>query len=190
MNHNNRCNWCGDSEIYQSYHDNEWGVPLFNETKLFELLLLEGAQAGLSWITILKKRDGYRSAFDNFDIEKVAAYDQNKIDQLLKNPNIVRNKLKVHSAIKNARALLTMREEGIDFVDFIWSFVDGKPRTNHFKNLSDIPSHTMESDAMSKALKKLGFNFVGSTICYAFMQASGMVNDHEVSCFRHRACQQ
>lgn len=184
-----RCHWCGDSEIYQHYHDTEWGVPLFDEQKLFEFLLLEGAQAGLSWITILKKREGYRAAFDNFDIEKIASYDQTKIDQLLQNPNIVRNKLKINSAVKNACALLAMRAEGIDFVEFIWSFIGGTPRTNHFQSMSEIPSYTAESDAMSKALKKRGFNFVGSTICYAFMQATGMVNDHIVDCFRHAQCQ-
>lgn len=189
MSAKKRCQWCGDSDIYQNYHDNEWGVPLFDEQKLFEFLLLEGAQAGLSWITILKKREGYRAAFDNFDVEKIASYDQIKIEELLQNPNIVRNKLKVNSAVKNARALLAMRAEGIDFVEFIWSFIGGSPRINYFQTLSDIPSHTPESDAMSKALKKKGFNFVGSTICYAFMQATGMVNDHEITCFRHKPCQ-
>lgn len=190
MTHKTRCHWCGDSKIYQNYHDQEWGVPLFEEQKLFEFLLLEGAQAGLSWITILKKREGYRAAFDNFDIDKIAAYDQHKIDELLQNPNIVRNKLKVNSAVKNARALLAMRAEGIDFVDFIWSFIGNSPRINTFHSASDVPSYSAESDAMSKALKKRGFNFVGSTICYAFMQATGMVNDHLSSCFRHRECQQ
>lgn len=189
MSAKKRCQWCGDSDIYQNYHDNEWGVPLFDEQKLFEFLLLEGAQAGLSWITILKKREGYRAAFDNFDVEKIASYDQIKIEELLQNPNIVRNKLKVNSAVKNARALLAMRAEGINFVEFIWSFIGGSPRINYFQTLSDIPSHTPASDAMSKALKKKGFNFVGSTICYAFMQATGMVNDHEVTCFRHQPCQ-
>tara|TARA_B100000809_G_scaffold266320_1_gene328488 strand:+ start:6705 stop:7277 length:573 start_codon:yes stop_codon:yes gene_type:complete len=184
-----RCQWCGDSDIYQQYHDTEWGLPLYDEQQLFEFLLLEGAQAGLSWITILKKREGYRQAFDNFDAVKIAAYDRGKIAELLLNPNIVRNNLKVNSAIKNARAFVAMQKSGESFVEFIWNFVGGQPRINQFKKISDIPATTPESDAMSKALKIKGFNFVGSTICYAFMQATGMVNDHVVSCFRFKQCQ-
>lgn len=183
-----RCQWCGDSDIYQTYHDTEWGVPLFDEQKLFELLILEGAQAGLSWITILKKRENYRAAFDNFDFYKISKYDDQKISDLLKNPGIVRNKLKIHSVIKNAKALLLMKRNNECFVDFLWSFVEGKKITNNVKNMSEIPTSTEVSDAMSRALKKKGFNFVGSTICYAFMQASGMVNDHTKSCFRYNEC--
>ena len=189
MNHPKRCEWSGDSEIYQHYHDTEWGQPLYDEQQLFEFLLLEGAQAGLSWITILKKREGYRAAFDNFDPVKIASYDQAKIDQLLQNPAIVRNKLKVNSAIKNARAFLAMQANGEDFVEFLWGFIGGSPRLNQFQQMSELPATSPESDAMSKALKKKGFNFVGSTICYAFMQATGMVNDHTIDCFRYRECQ-
>lgn len=186
---NTRCSWCGDDPLYQAYHDNEWGVPLFDNQKLFEFLILEGAQAGLSWITVLKKRENYRKAFDNFDPKKIAHYDQKKIDELLNNPGIIRNKLKVNSAVKNAKAYLAMMEAGEDFSEFLWSFVDGQPKVNAFKSLKDIPASTEVSDAMSKALKKRGFNFVGSTICYAFMQATGMVNDHVVDCFRYKECQ-
>ena len=189
MSNISRCQWCGDSDIYQQYHDTEWGLPLYDEQQLFEFLLLEGAQAGLSWITILKKREGYRQAFDNFDAAKIAAYDKDKIAELLLNPAIVRNKLKVNSAIKNARALLAMKEHDENFVEFIWSFVGGQPHINQFKKISDVPATTVESDAMSKALKMKGFSFVGSTICYAFMQATGMVNDHVVDCFRFTECQ-
>ena len=189
MSEASRCKWCDDSEIYRQYHDTEWGLPLYDEQQLFEFLLLEGAQAGLSWITILKKREGYRQAFDNFDPVKIAAYDQDKIVELLLNPAIVRNKLKVNSAVKNARSFLAMKESGENFSEFIWSFVGGQPHINQFQQISDIPATTAESDAMSKALKMKGFSFVGSTICYAFMQATGMVNDHVVSCFRFKECQ-
>lgn len=190
MANKHRCEWCGDSDLYQSYHDTEWGVPLYDEQRLFEFLLLEGAQAGLSWITILKKREGYRLAFDNFDPEKIARYDDDKIAELLLNPDIVRNKLKVNSAVKNARAYLVMKNNNEDFSRYLWSFIGGQPRLNTYQQLSDIPASTDESDAMSKALKKKGFNFVGSTICYAFMQATGMVNDHIESCFRYKECQE
>ncbi len=169
------------------YHDEEWGVPVHDDTKLFEFLILEGAQAGLSWETILNKRENYRSAFDGFDAERIARYDRRKIERLLKNPGIVRNRLKVAGAVRNARALLRVQEEVGSFDRYIWQFVGGKPRTNMRKKGSEVPASTAESDAMSKALRKKDFTFVGSTICYAFMQAVGMVNDHVVSCFRHDA---
>ena len=183
-----RCSWCGNDPDYMAYHDNEWGVPLRDEQQLFELLILEGAQAGLSWITVLRKRPSYRLAFDNFDPEKVARYREVKITALLQNPGIIRNRLKVASAIKNASALLAMRTAGENFSDFLWGFVNHKPIQNHWSQQSDAPTSTPESDAMSKALKQKGFNFVGSTICYAFMQAAGMVNDHVIDCYRHKQC--
>ena len=167
------------------YHDVEWGVPVHDDTKLFEFLILEGAQAGLSWETILNKRESYRAAFDGFDAERVARYDLRKIEGLLKNPGIVRNRLKVAAAVRNAQALLQVQEEVGSFDRYIWQFAGGKPRTNTWKNRTQVPASTRDSDAMSKALKRRGFTFVGSTICYAFMQAVGMVNDHLVSCFRH-----
>lgn len=166
------------------YHDDEWGVPVHDDGRLFEFLILEGAQAGLSWETILNKRENYRAAFDGFDAQRVAAYDRRKTAQLLKNPGIVRNRLKVASAVRNAQALLRVQEEFGSFDRYVWQFVDGRPRMNSWKSGSQVPARTPESDAMSKALKKRGFNFVGSTICYAFMQAVGMVNDHAVQCFR------
>jgi DNA-3-methyladenine glycosylase I len=166
------------------YHDDEWGVPVHDDGRLFEFLILEGAQAGLSWETILNKRENYRAAFDGFDAQRVAAYDRRKTAQLLKNPGIVRNRLKVASAVRNAQALLRVQEEFGSFDRYVWQFVDGRPRMNSWKSRSQVPARTPESDAMSKALKKRGFNFVGSTICYAFMQAVGMVNDHAVQCFR------
>jgi DNA-3-methyladenine glycosylase I len=171
------------------YHDEEWGVPVHNDRTLFEFLVLEGAQAGLSWETILNKRENYRLAFDGFDVGKVARYDKRKMAQLLKNPGIVRNRLKIASAVLNARAVLRVQKEFGTFDRFIWQFVDGHPRLNSWKSQNQVPPRTSESDAMSKALKKRGFTFVGSTICYAFMQAVGMVNDHVVSCFRHVAAQ-
>lgn len=185
-----RCGWCEGSDLYESYHDNEWGVPLYDENRLFEFLLLEGAQAGLSWITVLNKRENYRSAMDDFNPEKIAGYGVRKKQQLLKNSGIIRNRLKIDSAIKNAKAFLQFREKDIGFADFLWSFVDQKPIQNCFSTLDDIPATTTVSEAMSKALKKLGFNFVGGTICYAFMQATGMVNDHLVSCYRRRECKE
>ena len=180
-----RCWWCGDDELYQSYHDKEWGEPLHDERALFEFLMLEGAQAGLSWITILKKRPHYIKAFDNFHAEKIADYDDRKIADLLEDPGIVRNRLKVNGFVKNARAYLAMREAGLTLDDYLWSFVDGEVIQNTWRDPKEVPANTPISDAMSKDLKKRGFTFVGSTICYAFMQATGMVNDHLVHCYRH-----
>ncbi len=170
-----------------AYHDHEWGAPVHDERLLFEFLILEGAQAGLSWETILKKRDNYRKAFDRFDAKKIARYDQRKIDSLLADPGIVRNKLKVNAAVTNARAFLAVQKEFSRFDAYIWCFVQGKPIQNKRKSLQEIPARTAESEAMSKDLLKRGFKFVGPTICYAFMQAAGLVNDHIVSCPRHRA---
>ena len=181
-----RCAWVSDDDLYIKYHDEEWGVPQYDDRKLFELLILEGAQAGLSWYTILKKRENYRQAFDNFEAIKIAGYDNKKIQELLNNPGIVRNKLKIESTVRNARAFLDIQKEHGSFKQYIWSFVDGKPIDNKFNELKDIPAKTDISDDMSKSLKKLGFNFVGSTICYAFIQAVGMVNDHTVDCFRYK----
>lgn len=180
-----RCVWAGGSQLYLDYHDQEWGVPLHNERALFEFLILEGAQAGLSWSTILKKRDAYRAAFDNFDAAHVAGYDEDKIASLLQNPAIVRNRLKVRSAVVNAQKFLEVQNEFGSFDAFIWRFVDGAPQQNNWRTLADVPSSTITSDAMSKELKRRGFKFVGSTICYALMQATGMVNDHTTNCFRH-----
>ncbi|MEO8331519.1 MAG: DNA-3-methyladenine glycosylase I, partial [Gallionella sp.] len=173
-----RCAWPGDDALYQQYHDTEWGVPLHDERALFEFLILEGAQAGLSWITILRKRENYRTAFDGFDAKRIARYDANKIESLLQNPGIVRNRLKVAAAVTNAQKFLEVQDEFGSFDSFIWCFVDGKPKQNKWRSLADIPASTRESDAMSKELKRRGFKFVGSTICYAHMQATGMVNDH------------
>ncbi|MBI5428898.1 MAG: DNA-3-methyladenine glycosylase I [Nitrosomonadales bacterium] len=181
-----RCAWPGDDPLYCAYHDTEWGVPLHDDRRLFEFLILEGAQAGLSWITILRKRENYRAAFDGFDAQRIAAYDANKIESLLQNPGIVRNRLKVQSAVINAQKFLEVQGEFGSFDAFIWRFVDGKPKQNRWRSLADIPASTPESDAMSKELKRRGFKFVGSTICYAHMQATGMVNDHTTDCFRHR----
>ena len=183
-----RCEWCSDDPIYQSYHDSEWGVPNYDDQTLFEFLLLEGAQAGLSWITVLRKREGYRKAYHDFNAEKIARYTDKKIASLLENPNIIRNRLKVQSAIKNAKAYLEVRDKHGSFSDFIWQFVEGSPVQNRWKSLKEIPVTTDVSDHMSKTLKKNGFNFVGSTICYAFMQATGMVNDHVLSCHRYQTC--
>ena len=183
-----RCGWVNDDPLYIAYHDEEWGVPLHDDRRLFEMLVLEGAQAGLSWYTILKKRDGYRRAFDGFDPERVARYDEKKVASLLQDPGIVRNRLKVQAAIGNARAWLDLRESGVQFSDFLWDFTGGKPVVNAWRRLEDIPAATPASEAMSKALKKLGFRFVGPTICYAFMQAVGMVNDHTTTCFRWKEC--
>jgi DNA-3-methyladenine glycosylase I len=180
-----RCAWAR-SELMIRYHDEEWGVPAHDDGTLFEFLILEGAQAGLSWETILNKRQNYRAAFDGFAAPKVARYDRRKVAQLLKNPGIVRNRLKIASAVRNAQALLQVQEEFGSFERYIWQFVDGRPRVNSWKAHDRVPARTAESDAMSKALKKRGFSFVGSTICYAFMQAVGMVNDHVVECFRYR----
>lgn len=180
-----RCPWPID-ELYIRYHDTEWGVPLHDDRILFEFLVLEGAQAGLSWHTILKKRENYRKAFDQFDPEKVARYSAAKIARLLADPGIVRNRLKVASAVKNAKAFLKVQEEFGTFDKYIWGFVEGRPIVNAFRSTREVPARTRESDAMSKDLKQRGFTFVGSTICYAHMQATGMVNDHLVGCFRHR----
>ncbi len=180
-----RCEWCGDDPLYVAYHDDEWGVPVHDDRKLFEMLILEGAQAGLSWSTILKKRENYRKAFDKFDAKKIAKYDKAKVAKLLADPGIVRNRLKIAATIQNARAFLEVQKEFGSFDRYIWQFVGGKSKKNKWKNLKKIPPKTAESDAMSKDLKKRGFSFVGSTICYAFMQAVGMVNDHVVRCFRY-----
>jgi len=180
-----RCGWVPDDPLYQKYHDKEWGVPVHDDRLLFEFLILEGAQAGLSWATILKKRDNYRAAFDNFSAEKIANYDDRKYQELLENPGIIRNRLKIQSTIQNAKAFLAVQKEYGSFDPYIWQFVDGKPIVNNWKTLKELPARTAESDAMSKDLKKRGFKFVGSTICYAFMQAVGMVNDHTVDCFRY-----
>jgi DNA-3-methyladenine glycosylase I len=179
-----RCAWATDP-LSVAYHDKEWGVPLHDDRRLFELLILEGAQAGLSWITILKKRPAYRAAFDRFDPRKVAKYDEAKIASLLANDGIVRNRLKVRAAVQNAQAFLAVQKEFGSFDRYIWQFVDGSPLQNRRRRMQDLPARTAESDAMSKDLAKRGFKFVGSTICYAFMQATGMVNDHLVDCFRY-----
>jgi DNA-3-methyladenine glycosylase I len=180
-----RCPWCEGFDAYRHYHDTEWGVPERDSRALFELLILEGAQAGLSWSTVLKKRASYRLAFDGFDPEKIARYGDAKVAELLANPGIIRNRLKVAATITNARAYLAMEARGEDFATWVWSFVGGQPLQHQRQTMSELPAKTPVSDAMSKALLKAGFKFVGSTICYAFMQASGMVNDHLVSCHRH-----
>ena len=180
-----RCKWAGTDLLYIKYHDNEWGIPLHDDRKLFELLILEGMQAGLSWITILKKRQSYRNAFNNFNVEQIATYDSNKIVQLLSNKGIIRNRLKIEAAVQNARAFLSVQKEFGNFDTYIWRFIGGKPITNAWKTQEEIPSKTDESIAMSIDLKKRGFKFAGPTICYAFMQAVGMVNDHTVDCFRY-----
>jgi len=180
-----RCRWA-TTDLSIPYHDTEWGVPLHDDQRLFEFLVLEGAQAGLSWETILKKRDTYRTAFDDFDPARVARYATRKVEKLLADPGIVRNRLKVESAVSNAKAFLDVQKEHGSFDAYVWRFVDGKPRVNTWNALGQVPASTSQSDAMSKDLKKRGFRFVGSTICYAFMQATGMVNDHATSCFRYR----
>jgi len=181
----NRCDWASE-EPNISYHDKEWGRPEHNDQKLFEFLILEGAQAGLSWITILKRRDGYRKAFSNFDVKKVAKYNKNQITKLLKNESIIRNRLKINSAVNNAKQFLKVQQEFGTFDEYIWSFVNNKPIKNKYKKLSDLPTSTLISETMSKDLKKRGFNFVGPTICYALMQAIGMVNDHTSRCFLYK----
>lgn len=182
----NRCQWVKNDRLEIAYHDTEWGVPLHDDQKLFEFLILEGAQAGLSWTTILKKRDSYRQAFDGFEPARVARYNESKKQELLYNSGIIRNRLKIEAAILNAQKFLAIQEEFGSFDTYIWQFVNGDPIQNHWSSLTQIPTQTHMSDAMSKDLKKRGFKFVGSTICYAFMQAVGMVNDHTVDCFRHR----
>ena len=181
-----RCDWGNADPLLLEYHDKEWGVPEHDDQKLFEFIILDGAQAGLSWLTILKKRDNYRKAFDRFDVGKIAKYNERKVEKLLSNKGIVRNKLKIASTIQNAKAFLAVQKEFGSFDVYIWQFVGGKPKKNGRKTLKGLPSNTAESDAMSKDLVKRGFKFVGSTICYAFMQATGMVNDHVVSCFRYK----
>ena len=181
-----RCEWANQDGLYTDYHDYEWGTPLHNDQKLFELLILEGAQAGLSWLTILKKRKNYRKAFDRFDPKKIARYKKGKVLELLSNEGIVRNRLKIEATIQNAKAFLAVQKEFGSFNNYIWRFVDGKPKTNAWNTVEEIPPKTMESDAMSKDLSKRGFKFAGSTICYAFMQAAGMVNDHVVNCFCYK----
>ena len=183
-----RCDWPGDNKLMIEYHDSEWGVPLHDDRKLLEFLLLDNAQAGLSWQTILNKRENYRKAFDNFDPAKIARYNKRKITSLLNNPGIVRNRLKVQSAVTNARAFLEIEAEFSSFDTYIWQFVNGTPIRNHWQSLKDIPATSPESDAMSKSLQKRGFKFVGSTICYAFMQSAGMVNDHLTYCYRYTQC--
>lgn len=183
-----RCSWALGSKLEQIYHDTEWGVPLHDDKKLFELITLEGAQAGLSWATVLNRRENYRMLFDDFEVEKIARYDNRKIESLLTNPGIIRNRLKVEATVSNARAFIALQNEFGSFDAFIWQFIDGKPIVNQWKDVENIPSHTPLSDRLSKQLKKRGFRFVGTTICYAFMQATGMVNDHIVDCFRYRQC--
>jgi DNA-3-methyladenine glycosylase I len=183
-----RCGWCGNDPLYTDYHDKEWGVPAKDDTTLFEFLILEGAQAGLSWITVLRKRPGYAALFDNFDARKIASFSDRKLEKILEDSRIIRNRLKVFGARKNARAFLTIQEEFGTFSDYIWGFVDGLPIQNRWKTLADIPATTPLSDAISKDMKQRGFTFVGSTIIYAHMQATGMVNDHIVDCFRYQEC--
>lgn len=181
-----RCEWAGNDPLYIEYHDKEWGVSVYDDQKLFEFLILEGFQAGLSWITILRKRDNFRKAFDGYDYRKIAGYDNEKIASLLQDKGIVRNKLKINAAVSNARAFIKVQEEIGSFSNYIWSFVDHKPVINRFSSLEEVPARTELSDKISKDLKKRGFKFVGSTIVYAHMQATGMVNDHLVHCFRHK----
>lgn len=186
----NRCLWCGTDPLYLAYHDEEWGVPLHDDRLLFEFLVLEGAQAGLSWLTILKKRENYRKAFHNFDYERIANYTETDVNRLLADSGIVRNRLKINSAIKNARAVIGIREQYGTLDSYLWRYVDGIPRQNEWKSMAEVPAKTELSDLMSKDLKKQGLNFVGSTICYAFMQAVGMVNDHTTDCYRHKEIKQ
>jgi len=183
-----RCRWCGDDPLYVQYHDEEWGVPVRNDPALFEFLLLEGAQAGLSWITVLRKRDGYRDLFSGFDPVKVARYTDARLERALADPRIIRNRLKVFGARQNARAFLDVQEQFGSFSDYIWGFVDGRPIQNRWRSMAEVPATSPISDRLSRDLKQRGFTFVGSTIMYAHMQATGMVNDHTVDCFRHREC--
>ena len=181
----NRCAWCGNDPLYVEYHDTEWGVPIFDDDKLFEFLILETFQAGLSWITVLRKRENFRKAFDHFDYKKIAQYDEKKFDSLLQNEGIIRNKLKIKATITNAMAFLEVQKEFGSFSKYIWQFIDGKPIKNKYNNMSELPANTILSDTISADLKKRGFKFVGSTVVYAHMQATGMVNDHLTSCFRY-----
>ena len=182
----NRCNWCLGNELYLQYHDEEWGVPVHDEQKLFEFIILEGAQAGLSWLTILRKREAYREAFDSFDPHKIAKYGSGRINELINNEGIIRNRLKIEASVKNARAFLAIQEEIGSFDRYIWNFIDGETIQNQFRSLQDIPAETKVSVMISKDMKKRGFSFVGPTIVYAHMQATGMVNDHLISCYRYR----
>jgi DNA-3-methyladenine glycosylase I len=188
MTSKNRCRWAGDDPLYQQYHDREWGVPNADDDSLFEFLILEGAQAGLAWITVLRKREGYRKAFDDFDARKISRYSDKKIEKLLENPDIIRNRLKVKSARSNAKAFLAVQNEFGSFAYYLWNHVDFKPLQNQCQSMSEVPAETELSRAISKDMKKRGFNFVGPTIIYAFMQATGMVNDHTTDCFRHQQC--
>jgi DNA-3-methyladenine glycosylase I len=183
---NSRCWWCGDDVLYQDYHDLEWGVPAHDDRDLFEFLCLEGAQAGLSWITILRKRDNYRRLFDHFDAQKIARYDEAKVSSLLLDAGIIRNKLKVNGFVKNAQAYLNMLDQGLTLDSYLWDYVDGETVQNNWTDIEQVPANNAISDAMAKDLKKRGFTFIGSTICYAYMQAAGLVNDHTQSCYRHR----
>lgn len=181
-----RCWWCGNDALYQQYHDVEWGVPTHDDRDLFEFLCLEGAQAGLSWITILRKRDNYRRLFDHFDAQKIARYDEAKVASLLLDAGIIRNKLKVNGFVKNAQAYLNMLDQGLTLDSYLWDYVDGETVQNNWIDIEQVPANNAISDAMAKDLKKRGFTFIGSTICYAYMQAAGLVNDHTQSCYRHR----
>ena len=181
----NRCGWCEGDELYEAYHDNEWGVPVYDDDTIFEFLILETFQAGLSWITVLRKRENFREAFDDFDYKKIADYSEEKIQELLQNPGIIRNKLKIRATVTNAKAFMKVQKEFSSFSKYIWDFVDGDPIQNEVEDYKNAPATTAISDKLSKDLKKKGFKFVGSTVLYAHMQATGMVNDHEISCFRH-----
>jgi DNA-3-methyladenine glycosylase I len=183
--HDNRCEWVGDDPVYLTYHDEEWGVPVYDDKKQFEFLILEGAQAGLSWLTVLKRREGYRRVFQDFVVENIAKMTEDDIQKALLDPGIIRNKLKVRAAVKNAQVFLNIQEEFGSFSDYIWQFVDGKPIKNDWVSLKDVPVSTTESDALSADLKSRGMSFVGTTIMYAHMQATGLVNDHSVDCFRY-----
>jgi DNA-3-methyladenine glycosylase I len=185
-----RCGWCGTDPLYMDYHDKEWGVPRLDDASLFEMLVLEGAQAGLAWITVLRKREGYRELFDGFDANRIARYTDRKLDKLLLDPRIIRNRLKVYGTRQNARAFLAVQEEVGSFSDYIWRFVDHRPIQNNWRSLREVPATTVVSDLLSGDLKKRGFTFVGSTIIYAHMQATGMVNDHTTDCYRRRECKQ
>ncbi|WP_374958445.1 DNA-3-methyladenine glycosylase I [Gilvibacter sp.] len=182
----NRCAWCGDDPLYVEYHDKEWGTPVYDDDTLFEFLILETFQAGLSWITVLRKRENFRRAFDHFNYKKIAKYGEDKVAELLSDPGIIRNKLKVRATISNAQAFMKVQEEFGSFSDYIWGFTEGKPITNSYKSLKEVPANTPLSDTISKDLKKRGFKFVGTTVIYAHMQATGMVNDHLTSCFRYK----
>ena len=184
-----RCEWAGNDPLYIDYHDKEWGVPLYDEDKLFEFLILETFQAGLSWITILKKRENFKEAFDKFNYKKIALYNEDKIEELLNNPGIIRNKLKINATISNAKAFMEVQKEFGSFSKYIWAFTGGKPIVNKFEKMSNLPANTVLSETISKDLKKRGFKFVGATVIYAHMQATGMVNDHETECFRYKEVQ-